>query len=345
MEWAGVLWFFQRRCLRKIEASRNKENYLVVMKCGTGNALIEMATTLRAREPYHVVVVPTLELLWQFVNNNFLDNGVYGPDNVGFAREAAQYDLFAFYSYEQNTLQDELSRISGIFDLSLDQHRALTNRIEFGTDVSADDNFLEAMRSEYNEWPFYSNAEWKKLGHHQSIGQMHYFTRKFAFCGHALLDLFDDGEWTAARDSSQRILRDQYRAFTEPLLAHRARHIQRVKRKHLQETSQLKAPFVQGRSGNQRKVPSAKLPYFTNCFAWENDSSGDDESSSDEEFIDKAWERNGCEMWSTKYGTSYKSKRHFRYPNPFNKESCKLRGPSEPGRPARPTRPARFSPA
>ena len=66
---------------------------LIAMNCGSGKTLVEVSVILRAPEPLHTLVVPTLELLWQFVKNIFLENGSFGPESAAFAELAASCEL------------------------------------------------------------------------------------------------------------------------------------------------------------------------------------------------------------------------------------------------------------
>eukprot|EP00930_Biecheleria_cincta_P087076 TRINITY_DN76330_c0_g1_i1.p1 TRINITY_DN76330_c0_g1~~TRINITY_DN76330_c0_g1_i1.p1 ORF type:complete len:1011 (-),score=132.94 TRINITY_DN76330_c0_g1_i1:71-3103(-) len=148
VQWHKLLWPFQKDCLAAIEAARSSRSNLVVMACGSGKTLVELATIFRASEPLHVLVAPTLELLWQIVENNFLRPRPYGPGSSTFAELAARYSLFAFCSYSARKLDLELRRISRIHseseEASREYHATLTRRITFGTCIEDLHDFVQS---------------------------------------------------------------------------------------------------------------------------------------------------------------------------------------------------------
>lgn len=131
VQWDALLWPFQKNCLDAIEAARDSRSNLVVMSCGTGKTLVELATICRAPEALHVFVAPTLELLWQVIESNFLREEPYGPESRSFAQLAAHFTLFAFCSYKSS---EEQAR---------EHHSALARRITIGTCVEELRDFIK----------------------------------------------------------------------------------------------------------------------------------------------------------------------------------------------------------
>eukprot|EP00929_Paragymnodinium_shiwhaense_P070491 TRINITY_DN35696_c0_g1_i2.p1 TRINITY_DN35696_c0_g1~~TRINITY_DN35696_c0_g1_i2.p1 ORF type:complete len:1151 (-),score=194.30 TRINITY_DN35696_c0_g1_i2:189-3641(-) len=147
-DWEERLKPFQRDAVAKLQACRDSRRNLVVMGCGTGKSILQLATIFRSPEELAMLVVPTLELLWQHVCG-FLEQDTTSPQgDASFRAMASCYQLFAYCSYDRRKLRQELLRISAMQSESDKQceelYQAFTQRCQCGTSEESLNDFLQS---------------------------------------------------------------------------------------------------------------------------------------------------------------------------------------------------------